>query len=145
MQAVHERWTGDGAGWDRWLDNHLGLAVTSGALDRFGRALVAGNVSYQARAGAAGDTGATSAAGSVWTSGFGGQGVELHGNFDWSFFDPNATSGMDYCGSPSLAGVLPREARHDGGGAANASRASNGTEGAGGSGRTPRTAPTTVR
>ena len=41
-----------------------------------------------------------------------GQGVELHGYFDWSVLSPNATSDMDYCASPALIGDKKRVAEH---------------------------------
>ena len=48
--------------------------------------------------------------GSLWTAGSGGQGVELHGDFDWSVLVANETAGMDYCASPAIAGSTARGA-----------------------------------
>ena len=60
----------------RWLDNHLGLAVGSRALDAFVAPLRAANVTFRAHAGAAASGGgATGDVGSLWTAGVGGQSV----------------------------------------------------------------------
>ena len=40
----------------------------------------------------------------VWAS----QGIQLHGEFDWSVLEKNATSGLDYCATPALPGVISR-------------------------------------
>ena len=63
------------------------------------------NVSFRAHA-------SDSGIGSIWTGGVSGQGVELHGYFDWSVLSPNATSDMDYCASPALLGDKKRVAEH---------------------------------
>ena len=135
--ATHAAWTGADAGWDRWLDNHFGFDIAHRYLDDFVPALLAHNVSFRARAGAAGMTGADTSVGSVWTGGLDGQGVELHGSFDWSVFPRNETTGMDYCASPSLAGATARVAANapaddDDGGAADDD---DGGGGKGGGGR----------
>ena len=65
-------------------------------------------MSFRAHAGAAGMTGEAVSTGSLWTGGVGAQGFELHGSFDWSTLSAVGTTGMDYCGTPSVAGVATR-------------------------------------
>ena len=56
-----------------------GIEVTGGALDAYVAPLDRHNVSWRARAGAAGEGGWSTQIGSIWTGGAGGQAVELHG------------------------------------------------------------------
>ena len=99
VDAVHAKWTGDGRGWDRWLDSHFGVQVTSGALDALVGPLRARNISWAARVGAERVGGGDD---SLWTGGVSGQGFEFHGTIDFSEISRN-TSGMDYCASPTLS------------------------------------------
>ena len=73
-------------------------------------------------------------------TGVGAQGFELHGSFDWSTLSAVGTTGMDYCGTPSVAGVATRRADHNRD--AHERRNSSHNDDAGSSGITPRTAPT---
>ena len=113
VRDVHAKWTGYDEGWDRYLDNHFGVAISGGSLDGFVDKLRARNVSYRAQAGA-GTCGRAvgcvnrTDAGSIWTGGMDAQGVELHGLFNWSVFVEANTTGMDYCASPAVAGVAVR-------------------------------------
>ena len=99
--ALHARWTGDDAGWDRLLDNHVGFEVAHGFLDEFVDGLRAHNISFRAHSDNQG-------IGSIWTGGIGGQGVELHGIFDFSVLDKTDITDMDYCASPALLGATKR-------------------------------------
>ena len=98
---MHTRWTGRNAGWDRWLDNHWGLEITSKSLDAFVAPLARRNASFRAHAGYANTGGYGSDEGSLWTSGVDGQGVELHGDFDWTVLDQARRN------VPSLRGTFP--------------------------------------
>ena len=102
VKDVHARWTGQNRGWDRWLDNHLGLEVSgdAGRLDRYVALLDARNISFRAKMGGVQSGSWNNTHGSLWTAGSGAQGVELHGTFDWSVLDANSTVGMDYCPRP---------------------------------------------
>ena len=76
------------------------------------------NVSYCARTGIGGgpvDSGCTTGCteGSIWTGGVSGQGIQLHGEFDWSTLSRNNTASMDYCATPTIPGVTKRVADHD--------------------------------
>jgi hypothetical protein len=117
IQSVHATWTGENAGWDRWLDNHVGIEVggsaTGGALDRYVPRLERHNVSFRAKMGGAAHGSWNATEGSLWTGGSGGQGVELHGDFDWSVLVANETVGMKYCASPAVAGASARGAQED--------------------------------
>ena len=112
VQNVHATWTRENVGWDRFLDDHFGIEVggARGALDRYVAELEALNVSYRAKMGGHGAGSANRSEGSLWTAGSGGQGVELHGDFDWSVLVANETAGMDYCASPAIAGSTARGA-----------------------------------
>ena len=109
VEAVHSRWTREGEGWDRWLDNHVGFLVKGRMLDTLVPGLVDTSTPYRAEAGFM--PGATTAEGSIWAGGLGGQSVEWHGEFDFSIVEEKKTWGMDYCGTPSRDGALRRRKR----------------------------------
>ena len=73
-------------------------------------------MTYCARTGIGGgpvDNVAGGTEGSIWTSGVSGQGIQLHGEFDWTTLDKNNTASMDYCATPTIIGVTARVARHN--------------------------------
>ena len=118
VDSVHERWTGYNWGWDHWLDHHFGFTISSRPLDQYVTKLRNANVSYCARTGIGGgpvDSGCTEGCteGSLWTGGVSGQGIQLHGEFDFSVLEKNSTSGLDYCATPATTGVTKRVADHD--------------------------------
>ena len=116
---------------DETTQNHFGIEVGDRPLDDFVAPLEAANVSWSARAGAAGEGGWSTDIGSLWTGGSGAQGVELHGQFAWSALSRFNVTGMDYCSSPATAGATARGADAlaggDGGGAAAAAQATGST------------------
>lgn len=84
VKEAHGKLMGEGAGWDAYLDAHVGLAVDDAdALDEFAPLLDAADVPYMPHRETDSD-GSDASYGSVWTAGFGGLGVELHGRFDAS-------------------------------------------------------------
>ena len=86
------------AGWTRYLDWHVG--VWCGApetLDRVGPKLCAAGSGFHAHASERTLVGGASSEGSIWAAGVGGLGVEFHADFDWSFFDEDRVSMLDYC------------------------------------------------
>ena len=78
-------------------------------LDTLVPGLVDTSTPYRAEAGFM--PGATTAEGSIWAGGLGGQSVEWHGEFDFSIVEEKKTWGMDYCGTPSRDGALRRRKR----------------------------------
>ena len=123
VEAVHERYVGEQAGWDRWLDNHIGLEIDNeaglGFLDHVGAQLERNGVKFHAHTTQRDDT-TVGAAGSIWTQGVAGLGLEIHGAFDWSWFNqsgPHALHGMSMCGHNSEE---PLVASHDGANASDA-------------------------
>ena len=95
--AVHEKWTGDGRGFDRWLFSHFGVRVdASTALDALVAPLRARNVSWAARVGAGGDDDV------LWTGGVSGQGFAFRGAFDYSEIADDAALSMDYCATSTM-------------------------------------------
>ena len=119
MMDTHATYTGsDNRGFDRWLDNHLGFHQDACAgdacssdpveLDSFRSPLAAAGVAaVRAHVSAVG-----SRAGALWTSGFGGQALEIDGNvseawsaeldpFDWC----SPTSSTLMVGNPTSAPV----------------------------------------
>ena len=117
VEAVHERYVGEQRGWDRWLDNHIGLEIDNeaglGFLDHVGAQLERNGVKFHAHTTQRDDT-TVGAAGSIWTQGVAGLGLEIHGAFDWSWFNQSgqhALHGMSMCDHNSEE---PLVARHDG-------------------------------
>ena len=92
VQRAHHRYTGLDAGWDRWLDSHLGIQLPGVALDD-----VAALLTEWDRPFAAHLNDASSEAGSLWTAGpaTSSVGVEFKGTYDSSFLDSLTT--LDYC------------------------------------------------
>ena len=78
-------------------------------LDTLVPGLVDTSTPYRAEAGFM--PGASTAEGSIWAGGLGGQSVEWHGEFDFSIIEEKKTWGMDYCGTPSRDGALRRRKR----------------------------------
>ena len=66
-------------------------------LDKIGPKLCTAGAGYHAHTSAAGGT-----VGSIWTGGVGGLGVEFHMDFDFSFFNKNWTSMLNYCSATSV-------------------------------------------
>ena len=115
VEGVHQAYLGFERGWDRWIDNHVGLAVDAelglGHLDHIGRDLAAAGVRFHAHVDDA-DTDQ----GSIWTQGVVGLGFEIHGSFDWSWF--NRTGGAGRAGVHPLSfcdysSEQPLVERHD--------------------------------
>lgn len=116
VEGVHDEFLGTQAGWDRWVDNHVGLELDSnygqGYLDHVGRALASNGVKFHAHVTFRNDS-AAGASGSIWTQGVGGLAMEIHGAFDWSWFNASdmAVHGMSMCDHNSEE---PLEFLHDG-------------------------------
>ena len=66
-------------------------------LDRVGPKLCAAGSGFHAHASERTLVGGASSEGSIWAAGVGGLGVEFHADFDWSFFDEDRVSMLDYC------------------------------------------------
>jgi len=98
IQATHAARTGLNAGWDRWLDAHLGLEVPDTPLDAVGAKLDANDRPYKAHL-----DDARGSAGSLWSSGAvaSSVGVEFKGSFDFGFFAAANLTTLDYCAADS--------------------------------------------
>lgn len=109
VHATHENYTGTtGHGWDRYLDNHFGLYHESGAdLDILYPKVSKKQLDWHAHIGHTGGS-----EGSIWTSGFDGQGIEFHGNFSRRF-SANLDE-LDYCSKDSSRHDMPSGTDDDG-------------------------------
>lgn len=90
---AHTTYTGtDGKGWDRYLDNHVGLYYKDSYVEDVLYGLQKKmNVSYHAHKIS------DSREGSIWTGGFSGQGFEFRGAFSPRYVEENGLSTFDYC------------------------------------------------
>ena len=76
VKEAHGKLMGEGAGWDAYLDAHVGLAVDDAdALDEFAPLLDAADVPYMPHRETDSD-GSDASYGSVWTADFGGLGFD---------------------------------------------------------------------
>ena len=85
VQQTHGKLMGEDQGWDSYIDSHVGLYVSDDefALDEFAPLLDASKTPYMPHL-ETDNGGANATLGSIWTAGFSGLGVELHGRFDES-------------------------------------------------------------
>ena len=91
VAQLHGKLMGEDAGWDRFIDNHVGLYVGDYvALDAWKATLDAAGVPYMPHVAGSFTDDAPQAdqvvAGSIWTAGIGGLAIELNGYFDFSEF-----------------------------------------------------------
>ena len=114
IEGVHELYLGEQQGWDRWLDNHIGLEINNeegqGFLDHIGAKLKENGVKYHAHTTQRDDS-VVGAAGSIWTQGVGGLALEIHGAFDFSWFNEtgnHALHGMSMCNHNSEEPLVMR-------------------------------------
>ena len=88
VQSVHDKRLGTQRGWDRWLDNHLGLMYQGVHLDDIAPTLVENGVGFRAYRDTYKMDSACEASineafcGSLWCGGHSGLGVEFHSFFD---------------------------------------------------------------
>ena len=95
VRAAHGKLMGEDRGWDSYIDSHLGLYVdTSSALDEFVPLLEAADLPYMPHLETDNDA-PNATLGSVWTGGFSGIAVELHGRFDGSCL--SAVPRFEFC------------------------------------------------
>lgn len=96
VDGVHKANLGCNEGWDRYLDNHLGVWCSRPEfLDRIGPKMCETGVGFHAHRGS------DDFIGSIWSAGVGSLGVEFHGSFDGSFFNRSELSVIDYCAKTS--------------------------------------------
>ena len=91
VAQLHGKLMGEDSGWDRFVDNHVGLYVGDYvALDAWKATLDAAGVPYMPHVAGSFTDDAPQAdqvvAGSIWTAGIGGLAIELNGYFDFSEF-----------------------------------------------------------
>ena len=91
VAQLHGKLMGEDSGWDRFIDNHVGLYVGDYvALDAWKATLDAAGVPYMPHVAGSFTDDAPQAdqvvAGSIWTAGIGGLAIELNGYFDFSEF-----------------------------------------------------------
>ena len=90
---------GCNSGWSRYLDWHIAVwCADSVTLDEIGPKLCAAGAGFHAHASSQNPA---SKQGSIWTGGVGGLGVEFHMKFDWTFFNHNYSTLLDYCSADS--------------------------------------------
>ena len=103
MQGYHGALLGCNTGWDRYLDDHLGVWCEAPfKLDSAGPKLCEAGVGFHAHSGSGG-----SRVGSLWTAGAGNVAVELRGEFDYRFFNESALGMLDYCAKDSSGHCEP--------------------------------------
>ena len=95
VQGYHSAMLGCNSGWDRHLDNHLGVWCEQPAkLDRIAPKMCAAGVGFHAHAG-------TGAIGSIWSAGVGGVAIEFRGKYTYEFFNKSALGLLNYCTTDS--------------------------------------------
>jgi hypothetical protein len=108
IEGTHANWLGTQKGWDRFMDNHIGLVFKNEFIDALAPKLVQNSVRFHAHQPSAGlseDDPVCSLyptivdqCGSIWTEGVSGLGIEMHGLFDYSFFEGDFyPSSLDFC------------------------------------------------
>ena len=103
VQGYHGALLGCNTGWDRYLDDHLGVWCEAPfKLDSAGPKLCEAGVGFHAHSGSGG-----SRVGSLWTAGAGNVAVELRGEFDYRFFNESALGMLDYCAKDSSGHCEP--------------------------------------
>ena len=88
QMATHDKYVGQGTGWDAWMDNHWCIGVShSKPLDSVAELWAANNVSWHAHK--------TPRVSSVRSVGLRGESIELNGEVDGSFL--KKLKGFDFC------------------------------------------------
>lgn len=114
VEKVHVTHMGTQRGWDRWMDNHVGLVYQGVHLDDIAPTLVQNSVGFHAFRDVYKEDKACSASsneaycGSIWTTGHSGLGIEMKAFFDPSkaFFNGEfAPTYMDFCDHKSNEGT----------------------------------------
>ena len=83
-QQLHGKVMGENFGWDRYIDNHLGIKVEGAYLDKIKPYLDANTIPYEPHKET--DHYDDDSTGSVWTAGFSGLSMEFEGHFDGEEF-----------------------------------------------------------
>jgi hypothetical protein len=108
IEGTHANWVGTQTGWDRFMDNHIGLVYKNQFLDALAPQLIRNSVRFHAHQPSAGlseedpvcnlyDT-IVDQCGSIWTEGVSGLGIEMHGLFDYNFFEGDFyPTSLDFC------------------------------------------------
>lgn len=114
VQAVHNDMLGTQSGWDRWLDNHIGLMYQGVHLDDVAPTLVQNGVGFRAYRDVYKMDSTCEASinrafcGSLWCGGHSALGVEFHSFFDKDrkFFNGNfAPTYMNFCDAKTNTGT----------------------------------------
>ena len=91
---------GCNTGWSRYLDWHLGVYCEAPqSLDKIGPKLCVAGHGFHAHISSPNKR--ISTAGSIWSDGVGGLGVEFHLDFTYDFFNKSQLALLDYCSADS--------------------------------------------
>ena len=111
IEATHAATTGPNQGWDAWYDRHLGLLMDSCPLDKYMTKFFKRDVSFNPHGRASTTEVTDSPTNHVWTEGVEGFGLEMQGNYDFSFRDcytvfdwcTTSTNGAKFCSTDAAA------------------------------------------
>ena len=106
VKSTHKEYMGFGRGWDRYIDNHLGITASGASLDRVADTLYNDGVPYHFHPDCEDCEG-----GSIWGAAPGALAMELQGDVD-SSSDMRKMSLIDYC-SPNSNGDMDRDSMDD--------------------------------
>ena len=87
IAKVNAQFTGVNAGWSAWYDRHLGVMFEHCPLDDYMATFAAQNVSFNPHGRPGAIQNADISRDHVWTEGVQGYGLEMQGNFSYTFAD----------------------------------------------------------
>ena len=96
-RELHASAVGTDRGWDRWLDTHVAIDVSSSEyLDATSARLAAGGIPFHAHT-ITSPTDDEGNAGSVWSAGPAAMAIEFKGTYNYSYFNKDDLVDLDFC------------------------------------------------
>ena len=87
IEAVNKNWTAPDYGWTAWYDRHLGIMFNTCPLDDYMRKFAEEDVSFHPHGRGGSTQDSDTARDHCWTEGVQGYGMEMQGNFSFTYKD----------------------------------------------------------